>query len=419
MKARRSRRGHASKIALVCAGGGVTGALYEIGCLKALEETLDLDLTRLDCYVGVSAGAFVASLLANGFSPGEIYDAFTAGGPEPFGVSSAAFFRLGMAEYAKRALRLPGATFAAVKALLSRDAFAPHDVLTPFLEVIPPGLLDNSGVKDFLEALFERNGKPNTFDELTRSLRIVAVDLDRAETIAFGDPEHQSVTISEAVQASTALPGLYRPVHLRGRDYVDGGVTKTAHINLAIQQGADLIICINPLVPILNRASKSSLGPLSSHGVDTVLGQVFRILIQGRFEYGLDRYRTEHPEVDILLIEPTRDDLTMFRYDIMRYSARKALTRHGRATALQTLHEKKSEIATLLKKHGLKVRSRPKAALFEKEEHAADVEHKARSARALSASLDSLDRSLSWGDAKGRASAGRRRPIPRATARIA
>ena len=59
------KRKSRSKIALVCAGGGITGALYEIGCLKALDETLDLDLTNLDFYVGVSGGAFVASLLAS------------------------------------------------------------------------------------------------------------------------------------------------------------------------------------------------------------------------------------------------------------------------------------------------------------------------------------------------------------------
>ena len=60
--------------------------------------------------------------------------------------------------------------------------------------------------------------------------------------------------VSRAVQASTALPGLYRPVRIGGRDYVDGGVKKTAHINLAIRHGADLVVCINPIVPIHNDA---------------------------------------------------------------------------------------------------------------------------------------------------------------------
>lgn len=384
--ARKTRK--RSKIALVCAGGGVTGALYEIGCLKALDETLDLDLTRLDAYVGVSGGAFVASLLASGFTPDEIYREIAAGGATPFGVPAAAIFRLGLREYGKRALRLPSAALQAAKNLVSGDASS-ADVLMPLLEVIPPGLLDNSGVEEFLRELFSRFGRPNSFARLRPPLRVVAVDLDRGETVAFGDRKHRSVTISEAVQASTALPGLYRPVRLGGRDYVDGGVTKTAHINLAIRQGADLVICINPLVPIHNGPSRSVLGPLASHGVDTVLGQVMRILIHGRFEYGMDRYRTEHPEVDILLIEPHRDDLTMFRYDIMRYSARKALARHGRASALETLKEKRTRIARVLARHGISLRATPRPA-----SSASGEPPRAPAARTLAASLDRLERSL-------------------------
>ena len=57
------------RTALVCAGGGVTGAVYEIGALRALEELLDRSVLDFDIYVGVSGGAFVASLLASGISP--------------------------------------------------------------------------------------------------------------------------------------------------------------------------------------------------------------------------------------------------------------------------------------------------------------------------------------------------------------
>lgn len=385
------KAGAKSKIALVCAGGGVTGALYEIGCLKALDESVDLDLTRLDLYVGVSGGAFVSSLLASGFTPGEMYREITTGGAAPFGVPGASLFRLGVAEYARRALRLPGAALKAVQTLFSGDASSSRDMLLPFLEAIPPGLLDNSGVEEYLRKLFARFGKTNRFASLRSHLRIVAVDLDRGETVAFGGPKQRAVTISEAVQASTALPGLYRPVRLKGKDYVDGGVTKTAHINLAIRGGADLVICINPLVPILNGSAHSALGPLSSHGVDTVLGQVLRIFIHGRFEYGLDRYRNEHPEVDILILQPTRDDLTMFRYDIMRYSARKALARHGHSSTLESLSVRRGKIEKTLARHGVRLkRSSGRGASRQRPAE----EHQAQTSQVLAASLDALDRSL-------------------------
>jgi hypothetical protein len=138
---------------------------------------------------------------------------------------------------------------------------------------------------------------------------------------------------------------------------VDGGVKKTAHINLAIQHGADLVICLNPIVPILNH---TSLGPLHGHlanrGVTYVLDQVLRIMLHARMQYGLERYETEHPEVDILLIEPTRDDMRMFSYNIMRYSARRVVALYGYRSAVTSFQKRRGEFARLLRRHGIAVR---------------------------------------------------------------
>ena len=154
--------------------------------------------------------------------------------------------------------------------------------------------------------------------------------------------------------ASSAVPGLYRPVRIGGRDYVDGGVKKTAHINLAIQGGADLVICINPIVPYLNDTSGGPLrGHLSNRGVTWVLDQVMRIVLHGRMQYGLERYARDHPEVDILLIEPTRDDVRMFGYNIMRYSARRVVAEHGYHTALDFFRKNGARYRKLFAKHGM------------------------------------------------------------------
>jgi predicted acylesterase/phospholipase RssA len=185
----------------------------------------------------------------------------------------------------------------------------------------------------------------------------VAVDLDAGEAVAFGEPGQRRLPVSKAVQASTALPGLYRPVRIGGRDYVDGGVKKTAHINLAIRHGADLVVCINPIVPILNDGARGPLdGRLSDHGVTWVLDQVFRIALHGRMQYGLERYKAEHPEVDILLVQPSRDDMRMFRYDIMRYGARKVLVEDGYRSVLQAFRRKHAAYARLLGRHGIRLR---------------------------------------------------------------
>jgi NTE family protein len=351
------RRGGRTKVALVCAGGGVTGAVYEIGCLRALEDLLDRSVLDLDLYLGISGGAFVTSLLAQGISPREIYAAVVSRSQSPLGVSSAPLFRLGAGEFLSRSRKAPRVLADAVLALLAGDGRNVYDVLATLFELLPPGLLDNSGIRDFLAGAYRSRGRSDRFQDLARELYVVAVDLDTAEAVAFGEEGQRQVPISQAVQASTALPGLYRPVRIGGRDYVDGGVKKTAHINLAIRHGAELVICINPIVPILNKTLRGPLkGHLSNRGITYVLDQVLRIVLHGRMQYGMERYEAEHPDVDILLIEPTRDDMRMFTYNIMRYDARRIVAQDGYRSVLASFARNRAAHTRMLKRHGIRLR---------------------------------------------------------------
>ena len=90
-----------------------------------------------------------------------------------------------------------------------------------------------------------------------------------------------------------------------------------------------------------------------------VLDQVMRIMLHGRMQYGLERYRREHPEVDILLIEPTRDDVRMFGYNIMRYSARRVVAEHGYRTALAFFRHHSERYRRLFAKHGIAMARSP------------------------------------------------------------
>jgi NTE family protein len=350
---RRARR--RGRIALVCAGGGVTGAVYEMGCLRALEDLLDRSVLDFDLYVGVSGGAFVASLLASGISPQEMYEVATSRSRSPLGVSDAPLFRLGASEFVRRSLRAPRVLSQAVRTLLNGEGRNLSDLAFALFELLPPGLLDNSGIQEYLAELARLRGFSDRFSDLARELYIVAVDLDNGEALAFGEPAHRDVPVSKAVQASTALPGLYRPVRIGGRDYVDGGVRKTAHINLAIRHGADLVICINPIVPFHNRDDGPLHARLSDKGLTWVLDQVMRIMLHGRMQYGMERYAAEHPEVDILLIEPSRDDMRMFGYNIMKYSARRYVAEHGYLSAAASFGRNSSRYRAILRGHGIRM----------------------------------------------------------------
>lgn len=386
----RVRRTRKAKVALVCAGGGVTGAVYEIGCLRALDALLGRSVLDLDLYVGISGGAFVASLLAAGVSPREMYDEATTRTRTPLGVSAAPLYRLGSIEYLRRSVRAPAVLSRALVTSLTGEGRNLSDFAWAFFELLPPGLMETAGIQEYLHRLFLSRLRGDSFHELPRDLYVVAVDLDSGEAVAFGKGDWRDVPVSKAVQASTALPGLYRPVRIGGRDYVDGGVRKTAHINLAIQSGADLVICINPIVPYLNDTSNGPLrGHLSNRGVGWVLDQVMRIMLHGRMQYGLERYRRENPDVDILLIEPTRDDVRMFGYNIMRYSARRVVAEHGYRTALEYFRRNAGRCRRLFAKHGIEMAD-PRSVADAPARHP----HVSSLARALDASLDRLESRL-------------------------
>src|SRR3990172_4361873 len=67
----------AGKIALVLSGGGFPGWMYEVGCMTALDEFFEegFSVNDFDIYVGTSAGAAVAALVANGVKPRTIFEA--------------------------------------------------------------------------------------------------------------------------------------------------------------------------------------------------------------------------------------------------------------------------------------------------------------------------------------------------------
>jgi predicted acylesterase/phospholipase RssA len=155
-------------------------------------------------------------------------------------------------------------------------------------KAIPSGFFDNETIHDFLEQAFEQTGHSNQFDDLECKLVVVAVDLDSGAAIRFGSESHRDVSISRAVQARAALPGLYPPVEINGHFYVDGALRRTLHASVALNEGVDMLIGVNPLVPFdASKVAGNTLLPahkLSQGGLPLILSQTFRAMIQSRIQ---------------------------------------------------------------------------------------------------------------------------------------
>ena len=94
---------------------------------------------------------------------------------------------------------------------------------------IPTGLFNGDDIDRYLRRLFNAPGPHQRFPQArARKLYLVATDLDSGASVEFGAPGVDHVPISRAVQASAALPGLFPPVEIDGRYFVDGALKQDA-----------------------------------------------------------------------------------------------------------------------------------------------------------------------------------------------
>ncbi|MBN7770549.1 patatin-like phospholipase family protein [Marinobacter daepoensis] len=352
----------APRIGLALGGGGPLGGIYEIGALRALDEALDgLDFNSIDVYVGVNAGSFVAANLANQMTTAQLCRIFVRNEAEVHPFHPEVFYRPAFREIGHRLLAVPGLISTAV----SRFVNNPYDqslleAMTILAQAAPAGLFDNEGLHEYLRRAFTMLGRTNDFRQLRRSLYVVAADVESTEAICFGAPGYDHVPISRAVQASTSSPGLYVPVEIDGRYYVDGTLRKGLHASVAFEDGADLVLAVNPQVPIdastAVRAGTMKPGELTRSGMPNLLSQTYRTMVYSRMQSGIAQYARDYPDKDILLFEPTRDDAKLFFSNVFSFQSRRMVCEHAYQMTRRDLLRRANELEPRLRKYGITLR---------------------------------------------------------------
>jgi NTE family protein len=351
------------RFGLALAGGGPLGAFYEVGTLHAISEACGgLDLTDLDMYVGVSAGAMIAAGLVNGYDTTDMGLVFIHNASLEYPVHPGLFLRPAFREFLVRTAAVPGLATEIVKQYLRDPSKDWAEAIDPLGRLLPTGLCDNRPFERFLARLFSGHGRSNDFRKLRRRLYVIATELNSGHSIRFGEPGFDHVPISRAIQASTALPGLYPPVEIDGHTYVDGALMRTMNASLILDDGADFVICVNPLVafdassvPDRGTADRRNLD-LASGGLPVVLSQTFRAMIQSRMLVGMRTYKQDYPHADVLLFEPDRGDDELFFKNVFRYADRKRLAEHAYRQTRRDLLANAEGLQAILSRHGLTLR---------------------------------------------------------------
>ncbi len=289
--------------------GGIVGAAYHSGVLTALAEA-GFDARDADIIVGTSAGAGVAASLRAGFPPIDLAPR-TLGRPiSP--EATAIVERTGgppRIDFRPRPFSRP--PLPSSPGLMLRSALRPAKALAGLL---PAGTVSTEAIGERIEALYGERSWPD------QSLWICTVDLDRGDRVVFGRDD-ATAPIGVAVQASSAIPGFFRPVVHEGRRYVDGGVHSPTNADLLAGIGLDLVVVVSPMsVTTAGRATVfPSARPMHAR---RLAGEVNRIRRKG---------------ADVLTFQPTPADAAAMGRNLMDARRREATTETALASTRKRL----------------------------------------------------------------------------------
>jgi NTE family protein len=331
--------------ALVLAGGGIIGMLYEIGVLAALEEAFPPGPfnEHFDLFVGTSAGAVTAAFVANGAQPWEMFRALRDDLDSPFNFHPEDVFGVAgntIQLFTQFARPLVGAVGGALR---RRGRATLASMLADLQAHHPPGFYSTEPLERAVCARFTALGYAHQFPALSRPLYVTGVDIDTAERLVFGEDELAEVHVCRAVAASCAIPILFQPIRVGDRDVVDGAVAGAPPIDVAAERGARHIVYVNPLVPIRNDRGKvcfpldaGGCGRLSDRGIGWIADQTLRMFLAAQLPAALVAVQARYPGLVVQSIEPCPDELPMFLHHAMSFDARRELLDYGYACGQRT-----------------------------------------------------------------------------------
>jgi predicted acylesterase/phospholipase RssA len=354
-----------SKSALVLGGGGFTGGVYEIGALRALDLlSVNRTVNEFDVYVGTSAGAFVASALSNGITPEEMMRVIVQQVPTPFpDAHVGSLLKPNYTEFLARGVLMPWRLVSLLRTLI-RDLgqISAMDLVVGLADMLPSGLYSTDGVERYVRRILSDPDRTDDFRLLENELYLAATDLDTCERIVFGAQDWDDVPISTAVGASAALPMIYKPVKVKDRELVDGGIVSTTNVDIAVEAGAKFVVVVNPLVPFVNDFEKqipTLTGPrarrVSDMGFPQIGYQSFKLLAYQRLHEMTQRWEERYPGVDIILIEPEPNDELMFQTSILNYASRVDIARHGFQSVTLRLAHEYTRYKRICARHGVEI----------------------------------------------------------------
>lgn len=230
----------AVRVGLVLGAGGAVGVAYHGGVLAALADLTGWDPRRADVVVGTSAGSITAAMLRAGVPAADLR-AISEG--TPLSDEGAMLAEIGRPHRPRPtashflSMRPVADPVAVLRGLAQLRVLPPAPLLAALM---PAGRVPTEPISSGINAVFSR-GWPED------SLWITAVGLRDGRRVVFGREGSPRAPVGDAVAASCAIPGYFRPVEIGGRRYVDGGVRSMVNLDLLDGLGFDLAVVSSPM----------------------------------------------------------------------------------------------------------------------------------------------------------------------------
>jgi NTE family protein len=240
---------------LVLGGGGILGEAWMSAVLTGLDEAERFDARDCGCYIGTSAGSIVAASLVGGIAPSAGLGRLAEQPALPPDASDDGVTPFRQALDAVAGL---GGTAVAPLASLAFNSTAMGGAIVrrAALRRVPEGRRSLDELGRMVESTGVRwDGR----------LRVVALELESGRRVVFGAPGAPRLSVSAAVRASCAIPGVFRPVRAGGSTYVDGGAWSPTNMDTADVGRGERVMCLNPtgsLRPAIG-ALAGAIGPVS------------------------------------------------------------------------------------------------------------------------------------------------------------
>ena len=346
------------KVALSLPGGGVSGALYQIGAVAALEEAMG-GVSRIDGYIGHAGGSILAAALAGGVSATRLYRAVLDPADPYFPLERHHVLSLDAGEWRRIVVRAWATLKQALPRLDPRRGHTPVGVSDRILEEVdriedslPAGIFTLDRFEPFIAEFFARREIPNAFSATRKPLRVVAYELDTGRRVVFGE-EASDTRISLACAASCALPLFFSPVRIGRKHYVDGGLSSMAHFDVAERMSADFTIVLNPRVPVETEGQSVPTGhgagrSVRDKGLLWVFNQSRRIANHAMLEREM---QTLPNSMGVLRIEPKPEEAALFLRNPRSFESRRVVLEYAFKTTREMLRmwaETNQELAAAL-----------------------------------------------------------------------